>query len=206
MSTPTWNSLVAAVKSHDPKVEFALGLSDQEIARVETRYTFTFPPDLRSFLQTALPLGHRFPDWRFGDEDELTEMLDAPRRGILFDIEHNGFWLPEWGPRPAALRDACAHVDELLRDAPKLIPVLGHRMMPAEPHAEGNPVFSVHQTDIIYYGFDLMDYFQHEFELPDRRPWPDSIRAIRFWDIDRFFDVRWSRGYCVFDNRDGTLP
>jgi hypothetical protein len=161
---------------------------------------------LRSFLQTVLPLGDRFPDWRDGHADELTDMLDAPRRGILFDIEHNGFWLPEWGPRPEALRDACAQASDLIRDAPTLIPILGHRMMPAEPHAAGNPVFSVHQTDIIYYGFDLTDYFQHEFALPDRKPWPDSIRSIRFWDIDRFLDVRWAKDCYGFDNRDGELP
>ncbi len=27
----------------------------------------------------------------------------------------------------------------------------------------GNPVFSVHQTDIIYYGKNLWDYFEQEF-------------------------------------------
>ena len=37
----------------------------------------------------------------------------------------------------------------------------------------GNPVFSVHQTDIIYYGCDLWDYFLNEFG-------PEAVRWQRF--------------------------
>ena len=89
------------------------------------------------------------------------------------------------------------------------IPVYVHRRMPDRPHAAGNPVFSVHQTNIIYYGADLRDYLLHEF-LGDkdlgRWPIPDSVRRIEFWDIRRFFEVRWRRGWAVFDNRKGILP
>jgi hypothetical protein len=57
-------------------------------------------------------------------------------------------------------------------------------MMPDKPHLPGNPVFSVHQTDIIHYGFDLADYLRHEFDLSGREPWPEEVRPIRFWDLD----------------------
>jgi hypothetical protein len=77
----------------------------------------------------------------------------------------------------------------LLAAAPKLIPIYHHRMMPDEPHLKGNPVFSVWQTDIIYYGFDLEDYLRHEFVLPGRKAWPETIRPIRFWNIDRFYEA-----------------
>ena len=43
-------------------------------------------------------------------------------------------------------------------------------MMPDRPQLNGNPIFSIHQTDMIYYGFDLDDYFRHEFDLPNRKP------------------------------------
>jgi hypothetical protein len=80
-------------------------------------------------------------------------------------------------------------------------------MMPDEPHLPGNPVFSVHQTDIIYYGFDLADYLRHEFDFPGREPWPEQVRLIRFWNVDRFQEVRWGTdGSCVFDNSQGQLP
>jgi hypothetical protein len=79
-------------------------------------------------------------------------------------------------------------------------------MIPDDPHLEGNPVFSVHQTDIIYYGYDLEDYLRHEFDLPGRKAWPEHLRPVRFWDIERFQEVRWADGSCVFDNRRGILP
>jgi hypothetical protein len=88
----------------------------------------------------------------------------------------------------------------------QLIPIYRHRMMPDEPLSPGNPVFSVHQTDIIHYGFDLADYLRCEFNLPGREPWPTQVRTIRFWDIERFQDVRWREDFVAFDNRRGVLP
>ena len=165
------------------RVEFDAGLTNAEVTTVEKRFGFRFPPDLREFLQTALPHGPKFPDWRSGDEAVLRDRLDGPLQGILFDIEYNGFWLEEWGPRPGSLDEALRAASELVAAAPRLIPIFSHRMMPDEPYLPGNPVFSVHQTDIIYYGFDLADYLRHEFHLPGREPWPEQVRPIRFWDL-----------------------
>ena len=125
----------------------------------------------------------------------LRECLEIPLRGVLFDVEHNEFWLEEWGRRPNSLEGALRVAGELVAAAPRLIPVYAHRMMPDEPHMPGNPVFSVHQTDIIHYGFDLADYLRHEFGLLSREPWPAQMKPIRFWDLDRFQKVRWG-----FDN------
>ena len=182
-------------------IEFDTGLTDAEVAVVERRYGFQFPPDLRGFLQTALPKGPQFPDWRRGDDASLRDWLDIPRQGVLFDIEHNGFWLESWGRRPASVSEALRLGEKLLSAAPRLIPIFGHRMMPDEPHLDGNPVFSVHQTDIIHYGFDLADYFRHEFHLTGREPWPRNIRTIRFWDPAQFQEVRWGPdGSFVFES------
>ncbi|HEY7326616.1 MAG TPA: SMI1/KNR4 family protein [Gemmataceae bacterium] len=164
------------------RVEFDAGLTSDEVARVESRFGFRFSPDLREFLQTALPRGPQFPDWRSGDENTLLEWLDQPRQGLLFDVEHNGIWLEEWGSQGRPLSERLRIASEAVAAAPHLIPIFGHRMMPDEPHLPGNPVFSVHQTDIIYYGFDLADYLRHEFNLPCREPWPERVRPIRFWD------------------------
>jgi hypothetical protein len=125
---------------------------------------------------------------------------------MFFDIENKDFWLAEWGPRPKAIQEALQFAERLLAAAPKLIPICGHRMISDDPHLEGNPVFSVHQTDIIYYGHDLEDYLRHEFDLSGRRPWPENMRPVRFWDIQRFQEVRWANGPCIFDNRRGILP
>lgn len=205
MAEAMWDNLVAEVRGTG--IAFDAGLTEAEVATAETRYGFRVPPDLRAFLQAGLPRGERFPDWRMGDETALREWLDLPRQGILFDIEHNGFWLDEWGPRPPSLAEAQRIANELFATAPRLIPVFMHRMMPAEPYLPGNPVFSVHQTDIIYYGFDLADYLRNEFGLSGREPWPARVRPIRFWELDRFQDVRWGPdGSCVFDNSRGQLP
>jgi hypothetical protein len=204
MNTSLWSNIVEQLK--DKGVNLDVGLSDAEVENAESRFGFRFPPDLRAFLQTALPCGKQFPNWRSGDDALLRDWMDMPRQGIVFDIEHNGFWLAEWGPVPGSLEEALRIASELVTAAPKLIPVFIHRMMPDEPCSAGNPVFSVHKTDIIYYGFDLLDYLRHEFGLEGREPWPAEIRQIRFWDIERFQDVRWAQGPCVFDNRSGILP
>jgi hypothetical protein len=187
------------------RINFDRGLTDAEVVAAENRFGFRFPPDLRAFLQTALPRGPKFPDWRSGEESAIRQWLDGPRQGILFDID-SGFWLEEWGPRPASLEEARRVASELVAAAPKLIPIFGHRMMPDEPHLAGNPVFSVHQTDIIHYGFDLADYLRREFALPASGTPPDQVRPIRFWDIDRFQEARWGEGPRAFDNSKGPLP
>lgn len=188
MSRSDWADIIARLDAAN--VLFRDGLTDEEIAEVEKKYDFRFPPDLRDFLQTALPTGFSFPDWRSGDEVRISNMLDWPLHGIIFDVEHNNFWLSEWGVRPARIEDARTIVEEYVRQAPRLIPINGHRMIPDRPHRAGNPILSVYQTDIIYYGFDLDDYFRNEFTLPGRRSWPSEIAAIEFWEVDRWQNMR----------------
>ena len=180
-----WSELIDLLRRAG--MEFTPGLTDPEVERAEATYGFRFPPDLRSFLQTASPM---YYDWHSQDDPRIRDMMALPLDGVLFDVEH-GFWLPEWGPRPDTIERVNALVARLVERAPRLIPIYAHRMMPDRPHEAGNPVFSVHQTDIIYYGFDLDDYFRHEFNVPGRKPWPTEIRPIEFWDIDRFQDACW---------------
>ena len=203
MGASDWQTVVELLRGCG--VAFDTGLADGEVDRAESRFGFRFPPDLRTFLQTAMPCGEHFPDWRGGDEAGLREWLGLPLRGILFDVRH-GFWMEEWGPRPATWAEAEYIVGGLVASAPTLVPVCQHRMMPSEPHEAGNPVFSVHQADIIYYGFDLEDYIRNEWNLPGRLPW-QSPKAIRFWDIERFQSVRWADGGgWPYDNSAGILP
>jgi hypothetical protein len=44
-----------------------------------------------------------------------------------------------------------------------LVAVYGHRYIPAEPGLAGNPVFSIHQSDVIVYGSSLASYLAAEF-------------------------------------------
>lgn len=154
-------------------------LDGREFADLERRFGFTFNPDHRTLLATGLPIGPRWPDWRDGDPDQLRERLAAPIDGVLFDVQENGYWQPSWGERPSrtgyALTVARRHLDE----APRLVPVYGHRYTPALPEP-GLPVLSVMQTDVIVYGADLATYLRREFDLPngDTAPVP---APVPFW-------------------------
>lgn len=162
-------------------IPFDSGLTDAECASIEGEYNFRFPPDLRSLLQYAMPVGEKFPNWR-GRRASVREILFWPLQGLSFDVEHNNFWLSSWGPRPNIVADALLVVDELVKRAPALIPVFMHRFIPDEPLQAGNPILSVYQADVIYYGNDLPSYLQTEFGVP-LPPWASKMRrTVRFWD------------------------
>ena len=165
-------------------VQFNRGLTDDEFLRVEHRFGFQFPPDLRAFLSIGLPVSGRWVDWRGTDEAAIRERLEWPLEGICFDIEHNAFWLDEWGAKPSNLREAFDVARRAVAEAPVLIPICSHRYIPAAPSEPGNPVFSVYQTDIIYYGADLMDYLENEFSYHFGRAQyrvAKTPRRIAFW-------------------------
>ncbi|MEU6576597.1 hypothetical protein [Streptomyces sp. NPDC046805] len=154
--------------------EFEPGLSDAEFARIEGEYGFEFADDHRAFLAAGLPVNvppeegqtwsDPWPDWRGGDPDRLRDRLGRPVKGVLLSVEHNGFWYEGWGERPDDRAAALATARQRLADAPVLVPVYGHRYLPAGRGSHGHPVLSLWQTDVIYYGLDLVDYMHREFD------------------------------------------
>jgi hypothetical protein len=159
------------------------GLTDAEFDRVEREFGFRFAADHRAFLAAGLPVrggpGGWWPDWRHGERDRLRSLLDAPRDGVLFDIEHNTFWYAGWGPRPATTAAALATAQRM--ELPALVPVYSHRYLPAGARTFGRPVLSVVQTDVICYGRDLADYVDREFgdTGPTGGAAPDA--GVDFW-------------------------
>ena len=159
------------------------GLSAAELASAQEQTETVFPDDLCELLTTTLPTGKAFPDWRHGPRWAMEEWREWVVRGFQFSVEHDDFWPPEWGERPAEPQDARNAVPQLLAAAPAMIPIFAHRAIPNEPSDAGNPVFSIMGTDIIVYGIDLGDYLVREFhghrvlgtELGSNR------RSIRFW-------------------------
>lgn len=165
-------------------VRFASGLSEAEAQHAETTYGFRFPPDLRAFLMYALPVSAHWPNWREELNSEILQMMSWPVEGICFDISNNVFWPEEWGARPASANQACEIAGQKVAEAPKLIPVSGHRYIPSSPEESGNPVFSVYQTDIIYYGADLWNYLENEFSYYFEKPQyyiREPVKEIPFW-------------------------
>ncbi|WP_379544680.1 hypothetical protein [Psychrobacter sp. R86515] len=174
------------------KVKFEHGLSDEEVQQIENKFNLRFPPDLQYFLQKELPISNGFVNWRLGLQSKIEAMdirkrIDWPFSGIVFDIEHNAFWMEEWGEKSNDLNKNIMVAEIYYETYPKMIPIYSHRYIPSEPHKTGNPVFSIYQTDIIYYGYDLAHYFAHEFrfELSDKFPIIDAPNHIDFWgDIE----------------------
>ncbi|MDR2565608.1 MAG: hypothetical protein LBC97_06030 [Bifidobacteriaceae bacterium] len=174
-------------------VAFVPGLSLVELRDAEELFGFVFPPDLAELLRARLPdrltrqdRNGSFVNWRRclhsrEAEKEARTRLGAPLEGVLFDIEANSFWLPDWGEKPDTRSERERVCRERLRGAPTLIPVFSHRFIPATPSEAGNPVFSVHQTDIILYGNSLADYFHHEFGGASSAGAAPGAKRIEFW-------------------------
>lgn len=177
--------------------EIGPGLTDAEFARIEREHGFRFADDHRAFLAEGLPLNRPYepepgvyhaweqpwPEWRNGDPDRLRTQLDWPVQGVLRAVEHDGHWPADWGTRPDSPATAVATARRLLAEAPRMVPVYAHRYLPAGPGTSGHPVLSMWGTDIIYYGTDLLDYLNREFEEP-RPEYPAdwSPRAtVPFW-------------------------
>jgi hypothetical protein len=79
-----------------------------------------------------------------------------------------------------------------LARAPKMIPVWGHRYLPAGRGTCGYPVLSIWQTDILMFGTDLAEYIAIEFQrrsmIPGRTPPP----MVPFWSDFLTGELGWS--------------
>ena len=168
MTTKEIEKTIGALKRKN--VEFEPPLSSSEIEQIESKFKIRFPKDLRSFYQMAFPVSDSFVNWRLGLQSEavaekILSRCDWPWEGMAFDIDKNAFWRKEWGPKPEGLEAQLHLAKDYYKRYPKLIPIYSHRYIPEVPHGAGNPVFSVYQMDIIYYGKDLKAYFANEFNF-----------------------------------------
>lgn len=181
-----------------PGTRWTDGLSEKEIERAETKLGLCLPPDYRLFLARLhvpdrpmtgwLFRGRRkvraseqpFSDWR--RPADIRGRLRARVDGVLFDVEHNAFWLRSWGLRPGRRADRARLVRARAAAGVPLAPLYFHRCLPCVPCRAGNPVLSIHQTDIIFYGADLRSWMLVEFAnllgLDRDRQWNASSRTI----------------------------
>ncbi|MEO6608287.1 MAG: hypothetical protein ABIN69_07430 [Aestuariivirga sp.] len=150
--------------------------SQAQLDDVQGKFDLVFPPDLVALLRLGGLASH---DWN--DEIKIRSMLAWPMETLLFDVENNGLWWTEWGPRPEQPESRREVVARIIGQAPRLIPIYSHRFLPQTPSEAGNPVFSVYGSDTIYYGVNLHDYIQRETHGFKSFPWPNSIRPIPFW-------------------------
>lgn len=171
-----------------PGTRWLGGLSEAQVEQAERRWSVRFPPDFRRFLtrlhsvdrpmrgalfnevtesgtqRSRLAPAERpsFYNW-LTDDTALQGRWNWLVDGLQFDVENNDLWPESWGPKPQTPDARRERVAQLVAAAPRLIPVFSHRYLLAEPCVEGNPVFSIYQSDIIVYGPDLRSYFLVEF-------------------------------------------
>jgi hypothetical protein len=92
-------------------------MTEAQITEAEGRFGLKFPPDYRTFLgalhtmdpemagfrfQGQMPVAHtgrEFSDW-LGDAEPIIKALEWPVDGLLWSIEADSSWHPNWGPRP----------------------------------------------------------------------------------------------------------
>lgn len=154
------------------------GLTAEELGQLEAQLDIEFCADHADFLGLAVPLGEGWIDWR-GAPEPIARRLRQPREGLLFDVLHNDFWPASWGGRPVEPLIAEQEAREQLGRWPQLVPLYGHRYLPSRPIASPAPVFSVVQSDVIYYGYDLLEWVRREFfgvQLPVARPDRPTVR------------------------------
>lgn len=132
-------------------------------------------------------------DWITTPTWEVSEILRHPYEGFLADVEWNDVWWPSWGPRPQTPLERASRLADVMAEAPKLIPLSFPRYLPETPSENGNPVFSVFQTDVIYAGVDLADWIvRHEggagpaIDRTNSRP----PKQIPFWSLA--VDIDWT--------------
>jgi hypothetical protein len=166
----------------DAGVRLDRGLTEADIKRVEKKFGFAFGPDHRALLRAALPLGDAWLNWRHATPVKIRERLQAPIEGVVFDVLNHDFWMDSWGARPADKRAAERAARAALAQVPALIPLYGHRYLPAAPAPEGSPVFSVERSEVRIYADDLLIYVDVEFGAadPDRTP-PGDRPHLEFW-------------------------
>ena len=164
-------------------------MNESEIDEVEKKYQIKFPPDHREFLKilhtiNAKPTidGYFFFNW-LEDEQIIFDKLNWPS----FSISRDRVWLQSWGIISDSQDVITNRFNEWYCEAPKLIPIFGHRYIVSQPYKSGNPILSVYGSDTIVYGWDLKQYLLTEFS----KNMPDELFE-EFYDNE---DGNWSYNY-----------
>jgi len=155
----------------DSLEEECFGMSNSLLAEVEGVVGMQLPFEVGMLLIMGVPDDDRWVRWEDNPQKVWDDWTETVRSGVQFDVEHNAFWLAEWGPKPKALADQRDRVAEHVAVAPPLFPLYGHRAIPLStptgyPSSMGNPVLSIVQTDVIRFGNDVGAWMHKDFGVP----------------------------------------
>jgi hypothetical protein len=176
------------------------GTTEAQVDEAQKRFGLVFPPDYRRFLVTlhttdpemvgafyegstlVAKTGRSLYDW-LGDPDPIKEALAWPVDGLLWSIEADDIWHPNWGQRPDSESGRVEVIRALAESGPPLIPVFGHRYLVGIPLGEGNPVLSMYGADVIVYADDLEAYLANELAGQPARVSESTLLldSLGFW-------------------------
>ena len=150
-------------------VEFAEGMTAQELDLAEECFQFRFPAEIRVFLSCATPVGASFFNFRDRTEANLTRFhtfQQSVKDAFLFDLENNREdmrkLLSNKGWELSCDSSFDAAVIAYLEGSPKLIPFYAHRCF--FDGMDGMPIVSFWQpVDSILYGSNFENYLACEF-------------------------------------------
>jgi hypothetical protein len=187
------------------------GLSNEQIDALETQWNLRFPPDYRLFLQrlhsvdkpilctgyfsigeVPEPGGDHVAAALDEDAGQYMALDESPSfynwidgqdsiQGALEGIVHGLIFSATWEAEPNKVQEIEQNIRSGVAGAPRLIPIIEHRFLLAEPCHAGNPVLSIHQTDIVVCAANLRDFLLGSFIDPmtlsphDR----DKVKKIR---------------------------
>ena len=178
-----YQEIVLKLKSKE--VLFDRGMSLTEIEETEKLYDISFPVELKCLYSVGLPVSKSFYNWRNTSKENvqrIKDILNMPIRGLISDLEINNFWCDDWGEKPTDIRDAKSILLERYNKAPHMLPIYAHRYMPFIPNETDIPVFSIMQSDIIYYGVNLISYLEIEFGFRQYNELAQAnFRHVDFW-------------------------
>lgn len=146
------STLVATVKTSDfdPDIiatilesvpgEKRQGLTNEQVGKIQTKYGFIFPPDLRAFLQVGIP--EHFHNWHELASDDVKVDLQNPDPKDTASQAIKIHAMPAFNcPEVHEMLECCDH-DELEKRRTKhpMVPIMGCCFMPSVPHEPGLPV------------------------------------------------------------------
>lgn len=176
-----YKQLINKLKSKG--IEFEIGLSNDEIKRIEEIFNIEFPKELKELYKIALPISKGFYNWRNFNDENIKFIKEAIKRPIkdIYELADGVYWCEKWGEEPNNELEKVEIIRSLLKKAPKLIPIYAHRYMP-QVNRINTPIFSIHDTDIICYGENLTSYLEIEFGTEKQIDIDyEKITYIPFW-------------------------
>jgi hypothetical protein len=182
-----------------------LGLEEEEIDAIEDKYQIKFTQEHRAFLNILHTIDRKEPiecyddnselyyieksffhNWKTDDE-ELNYCFNWPSETILTDVLGvNKIWLKSWGKvRPKSDVTKKEIFSNWLKQAPKLIPIFGHRFVVSTPSDCDNPILSVYGSDVIVYGWNMRHYLLSELK---------EHLELMYWDCNEEYGCSIEKG------------